>query len=125
MFRNLIVGLSFSGLFHLLLKKLKLVSQRDVFTKTSSLDLHIDDSSTDEKNRQIKEHEVDVSVFDDMLDYNQKALDRFFTIPHIKDSGFRDIIQSQSYFVLSKEQHDTTTINLFQKNRLQKIWKKS
>ena len=63
----------------LILKKLKNSPNRDIFIKTGSPEQYNDEFNTEDEIREVNECEGGIVVFNDMLDYNQKATDPFFT----------------------------------------------
>ena len=74
------------------------------------------DFNNEEETRETNEDEGGVLVFDDMPDYNQKAIDLFFTKEDTK-------IQMLSFYhklilILLREQKETTTTYLICLNKL-------
>ena len=124
--RTLIVGPSFCGKTHLLLKKLRLIRLEDpekqirILTRSPEqyedvkLDLELGDIEVEEIVGDLEEYRGCCIVFDDMLDSNQKLIDPFFTRGRHK---FCDVYYlCPSYFDAPKKtvRNNSNIIILFQ-----------
>ena len=76
--RALIFGLSFSSETDVIVKKMKQDFKR-IFLITGSPEQYIGFFKTEEDTEELSENECGNVVFVDMLDYNQKQADPFFT----------------------------------------------
>ena len=118
--RTLIVGPSFCGKTHLLLKKLRLIRLEDpenrirIITRSpeqyedidiggASQGIEVEDNVGD-----LEEYRGCCVVFDDMLDSNQKLIDPFFTTGRHKLCDVYYLCQS--YFDAPKRQLETIRI---------------
>ena len=122
--RTLIVGPSFCGKTHLLLNKLQLFRldnpEQKIRIITRSPEqynkIEIEDVSVEEDlgDKSIQDFQNCCVVFDDMLDFNQKLIDPFFTRGRHNDLYVYYL--SQSYFDLPKRtiRNNSNIIILFQ-----------
>ena len=67
---------------------------RDIFTITRSTEQHNDELNPEGEVREIGENEAGLVVFDDVLDYNQKATHFFFTKGRHKQNDVYFLLQS-------------------------------
>ena len=73
--RNLTDGPSFSGKTHLLKKKLDFILLGNSLIR--SPEHNDDDFNTEQKIRDISDHEISINVSDDIIEYNQTELINF------------------------------------------------